>query len=91
MVIQINPVVHISKPHDVPKCALAPLVRSVKNGNTLMAVYRLPPQEMEVLRNGPVVRVSFLDVRVPGGKVGSEEAKAGIVVVETDADGALVP
>ena len=56
-----------------------------------MAVYRLPPQEMEVLRNGPVVRVSFLDVRVPGGKVGSEEAKAGIVVVETDADGALVP
>jgi hypothetical protein len=56
-----------------------------------MTVYRLPSQEVQVFRNRPVVRMSFLNVRVPGGKVGGEEAKASVVVVETDANSALVP
>lgn len=55
-----------------------------------MTVYGLPSQEMQMLCNGPVVRIPLFDIGVAGGKMGGDEAEACIVVVQSDTHSPLI-
>ena len=55
-----------------------------------MTVDGLALEEMQAIDNRPVVGIALGDVRMASGEMSSDEAERGIVILQPDADCALV-
>ena len=54
------------------------ILEDVLKIDLLVILNRLPTLEVQSVRDGPVVGVALVNVRVPGGQMRGDEAKAGI-------------
>jgi hypothetical protein len=53
-------------------------------------LYRLAAEKVQARGDGGVVSVAVLDVRMPGGEMGGDEADGRVPIVEANGNGALV-
>ena len=50
----------------------------------------LSPQKLQIIHDRPVIRVALFDVDVSSGEVSTDKTKTGVVILQTNAHGALV-